>query len=246
MPFFALTILIQILCVVHVIKTGKNNMWMTAIIFLPLAGSAAYFLLEILPDLRGNRHMRYAKKKAVQKIDPEREIRIAKENLELTDSLANRLELADSLAANNRYDEAVDHYRDIVGEPHGQDDRTLFKYARCLFETGQARKALDIIKPIEPVAVSSENGQRQVLKARIMAELGQHDEAHKTYASVVDKVSGIEARGHFAALLLEMGDELEAREQLEEICQNAKRMTVAQLDEERPVYEWASKILKTL
>lgn len=246
MPYFILTILVQILCVVHLMKSGRNKLWLTAIVFLPIAGSAAYFLLEILPDLTGNRHMRYAKKKAVQKVDPERGIRLAKEQLELTHSLTNRVRLADAYAESGQHDEAARQYAEIIAEPHGNDARTLVKYARALFETGDAAGALEIIKPIEPVAVASEHGQREILKARIYAELDQYDEADRIFSEVIDKVSGVEARGHYAALLLQMNEPARAREQLDELCSLAKRMSHAQLDENRVIYDWAKKELQKL
>ncbi|GAA0480375.1 hypothetical protein GCM10009096_22980 [Parasphingorhabdus litoris] len=246
MPFFALSILLQILCVVHLIRNNGNKLWLTAIIFLPLAGSAAYFLFEILPGLQGNRHMRYAKKKAVEKIDPERRIRQAKENIKLTDSLANWVELADALAANGRHDEAALQYGEIVVEPHGNSDGIMFKYARSLFETGDAARAWDIMEPLEPASVNSENNQRQLLKARILSELDRDNEARDIHANIVDKIAGIEARGHYAALLLKMGEKILAKEQLEEIIEAGKRMSRAQLDEDRPIYEWAASNLKQL
>lgn len=246
MPFFALSILLQILCVVHLIRSNGNKLWLTAIIFLPFAGSAAYFLFEILPGLQGNRHMRYAKKKAVEKIDPERRIRQAKESIALADSLANRVELADALAANGRHQDAAAKYEEIVAEPHGDSDSIMFKYAASLFETGNAVSALEILEPLEPASINSENHQRQLLKARILSELDRNEEARKIHADIVDKIAGIEARGHFAALLLKMDEKILAKEQLEEIIQNGKKMSHAQLDDDRPIYEWAAKTLKQL
>ncbi len=246
MPFFALSILLQILCVVHLIRSNGNKLWLTAIIFLPFAGSAAYFLFEILPSLQGNRHMRYAKKKAVEKIDPERRIRQAKESIALTDSLANRVELADAYAASGRLEDAVAQYEEIIVEPHGDSDSIMFKYAGVLFETGNAVRALEILEPLEPASVSSENHQRQLLKARILSELDRNEEARKIHADIVDKIAGIEAKGHYAALLLKMDEKILAKEQLEEIIQNGKRMSHAQLDNDRPIYEWAATSLKQL
>lgn len=246
MPFFALSILLQILCVVHLIKNNGNKLWLTAIIFLPFAGSVAYFLFEILPSLQGNRHMRYAKKKAVEKIDPERKIRQAKENIQLTDSLAHRVELADAYAANGRHEDAVAKYDEIIVEPHGNSDDIMFKYARSLFETGNAARAQEIVAPLEPASVNSENNRRQLLKARILSELDRDDEAREIHAKIVDKIAGIEARGHYAALLLKMDEKILAKEQLEEIIETGKRMSHAQLDEDRPIYEWAADNLKQL
>ena len=75
MPFVlgGLTIiLIQILCAVHCVRSGRNQGWLMLIIFLPLLGSGAYFFIEVLPGLGQRREVKLAKAAAVRAIDPER------------------------------------------------------------------------------------------------------------------------------------------------------------------------------
>ena len=48
-----LSIAVQAGLIAHVIKTGRNMLWILAIFFLPLAGSIAYVAVEILPGLFG-------------------------------------------------------------------------------------------------------------------------------------------------------------------------------------------------
>lgn len=61
MIYYALTIIVQILCVMHVVRTGREKWWILLIIFLPIVGMAAYFLIEVLPDMQGDRRVRYAR-----------------------------------------------------------------------------------------------------------------------------------------------------------------------------------------
>ena len=42
-------------CIFHAIKTGRINYWLMILIFLPGIGSAAYLLLEVLPEARNSR-----------------------------------------------------------------------------------------------------------------------------------------------------------------------------------------------
>jgi hypothetical protein len=58
MIFFAVTILVQIACVVHLIRNNRPSLWLWAIILLPIAGSAAYVVVEILPGLGRRREVR--------------------------------------------------------------------------------------------------------------------------------------------------------------------------------------------
>ena len=57
-----LSILIQIFCVVHVIRNGRDQRWMYFIVLVPGIGCAVYFIIEILPGLRHDRQLNRAKK----------------------------------------------------------------------------------------------------------------------------------------------------------------------------------------
>lgn len=52
MPMLIATILLQIVCVAHVIRTGGKQTWLFAIMLLPIAGSLAYVALEVIPRSR--------------------------------------------------------------------------------------------------------------------------------------------------------------------------------------------------
>ena len=54
----ALVFGLQLVCLAHVMKTGRRCQWLFIILALPLVGCLAYLLLEILPDLRHSRAAR--------------------------------------------------------------------------------------------------------------------------------------------------------------------------------------------
>ena len=96
MILYLIVIAFQV-CTVDVIRHGRNSIWIMALVFLPLASGIAYFIVEILPGLQGNRHLRVARQKIVEKVDPERELRAAQHALDVADTMANRLRVADAL-----------------------------------------------------------------------------------------------------------------------------------------------------
>ena len=57
---FLISIVIQVLLIIHCIRTGRNSLWIWAIALLPLAGPIAYVLIELLPSLFGSRGTRRA------------------------------------------------------------------------------------------------------------------------------------------------------------------------------------------
>ncbi len=55
MGFVILSVLVQVLTVVHIIRHGRNQMWILAAVMLSIPGCIAYFVVEIGPGLWGGR-----------------------------------------------------------------------------------------------------------------------------------------------------------------------------------------------
>ena len=72
-----LSIAVQVGLIVHVIKTGRNMLWIWALALLPLVGAIAYVAVELLPELMGGRTARRAKSGMQRMIDPDRALRRA-------------------------------------------------------------------------------------------------------------------------------------------------------------------------
>ena len=49
MPVY-LTYFIQLLLIIHVLKTGRDRYWIWLLLFLPLIGGVAYLVVEIIPE----------------------------------------------------------------------------------------------------------------------------------------------------------------------------------------------------
>lgn len=246
MPFIGLSALIQLACIIHVIRTGRQTYWIMVILFLPFLGALAYAVLEILPEYQGNRHVRGVRKNVVRAIDPERDLRAARDALELTDTIANRIVLGDALTALGRHGEAVSAYRDAIGRSPEPDPSTEAKLARALFETGDNVGALALLDRIAPPSTQSERDRLSLLRARVLAETRRKDEAQALFADIVTRMPGEEARCRYAALLLELGLRHEARRVLEEVESRMKRLDRTQRAAEAEMYKWAGERLKEL
>ena len=246
MALLVASMLLQVLCAVHAVRTGRGQMWLFIILLFSVIGCVVYFFAEVLPDMRGNRHVRTARGAAMAKLDPERDLREARSRLEVADTVANRVALADALAALGRHGEAVAAYREALAMMPMDDPRIETRLARALFESGDSTGALALIEALPEAAGTGEGDQRLLLKARILAEIGRSAEALTLYADLVTRVPGEEARCRYAALLLETGDRMQARSVLEEVERRAKRLDRTQRFAERDMYDWAERELKAL
>lgn len=239
-------IVVQVTCLVHAFRHGRNPLWITALLFLPVASAIAYFIVEILPGMGGNRHVRKAKAQIVDAVDPEREVRAARKALDMADTVANQERLADALMAMGRFAEALPLYRELTARTGGDTPGAERKLARALYETDHVEEALARLDAIEPPLGQSERDRMVMLRARILTDLGRGDEAADLYADIVTRMPGEEARCRYAALLLDQGRRDEASTVLEEVEARARSMPRAQRAAEADMYRWAEEQLRAL
>lgn len=184
---------------------------------------------------------------AVARIDPGREVRAARDALDLADTAGNRLRLADAYAALGRHAEAIPLYREALAMTAGDPEvRTQAELAASLFETGNSAAALELLDSLDPPAVQSERDRWTLLRARIPDHLGRKPEALALYEDVVTRMPGEEARCRYAALLLSEGWESKARKVLEEVEKRMNRLDRQQRAADADMYRWATETLRGL
>jgi len=242
---YLLLLAVEVMLIIDVIRNGRNQMWIYALMFLPGPATIAYLVLEVYPRFQGNRHVRTVRARAVSAINPEREVRAARDALDLTDTAANRIRLADALAALGRYSEALPMLREAI-ERGPLDMRTGEKLARAEYETGDAAGALATLDANPPPSAQSDRDRQILLRARILEALGRKEEALALYADLVTRLPGEEARCRYAALLLEEGWDKKALVVLEEVESRMKRLDRQQRAAEADMYRWAMDKLREL
>lgn len=244
MVFFILIIAVQVFCIVDVVRHGRSAIWISALIFLPVASTIAYLIVEVLPNLRHNRHVRAARQTVIEKLDPERELRAARGQLDIADTMANRIRVADALTELGRHDEALPLYQRGAGPR--PDFRTGEKLARSLYFNDRPQEGLSVLDAMPKVTGQSDQDRTKLLRARILEDMGRNDEALDLYAEVMDRMPGDEARCRYAALALKVGRQAEAKRVLEEVEQRMKYIDRHTRMSEGQMYSWAMKELTEL
>ena len=246
MLIFIAVIALQLACVVHCIRHGRSGLWIMAIVFFPVLGSLAYIILEVLPGYSGRREVRAIKQAAAKVIDPERDLRRAREALDIADTAANRTDLADALVVLGRWSEAVPHYEQAEAKAAGIDRGLRIKLATACFEAGRSDRALALIEDLPPSGSASENDRAALLHARLLEEAGESGRASAIYADVGERMAGGEALCRHAALLLAEERRGEALALLTEVEKRAKRMDRSERSRNADMYEWAAEQLAEL
>ena len=234
-PLLILSAILQIGCVIHVVRTGRPMYW----IFLLFIGSyiaiAAYLLAEVLPGLGQSRTARRALRGAHDRIDPERHKREASRQLDVADTLDNRRKLAQESFNSGDYQQAAELYRSGLRGLYATDPELMLGLARCQFAlnlNADARQTLDELIAANPDFRSNDG---HLLYARCLEALGDIPGAIHEYEALVDGFTGEEARVRFGLLLKREGRAAQASEVFNKVL---KRSRVAPKYYQREQHEW--------
>jgi hypothetical protein len=227
--------LLQILCVVHVVRTGRPFMWIYILLFVPGLGVIAYAIVEILPGVFGSRAARGLKGQAISQLDPGRELRRRRQALEAADTVDNRRLLAESLVASGQNAEALELYRSALTGIHADDPGMLLGMARAAYGIGQYDLALRTVLQLGETNPRYQPVEAQLLHAMALEALGRDDEAADDYAALVTHAPGEEVRCRYALLLKRLGDRNAAKALFDEILTRSRR---APRHYRRQEHEW--------
>lgn len=224
MPFVAVLLLVvQIGFVIHAVKTGRDQFWIYVIAFLPGIGCVAYFFTQVLPELNQNHGVNKASSSLLKAVDPQRELKKRKQELERADTIDNRRKLAAECVEAGLPEEGVELLTACLKGGYEEDPHLLLELATAYFATKQfdnARATLETLIEKNPQFKSHDG---HLLYARSLENTGATDDALKEYDALANSFPGEEARVRYGLLLKQLGRNNEAQSWFKESLSRAKR-----------------------
>ncbi|MCO1335097.1 tetratricopeptide repeat protein [Microbulbifer sp. OS29] len=224
MPFLILSILIQAVFVVHVLKTGRNTTWIWILVMLPMAGVIAYLILEVLPKMNQSRSAQKARRTVREKLNPNRDIHQAAQELSRSNNVENAMRMADECVKRGLFHEARTLYERNLQGVHRDDPVLLVGLAQCQFALSQFESCKNTLDQLIEKNPDYKNQEAHLLYARSLAALGQEDKAHHEYETLYQYYSGPEAIFRFAKFLQLQGQEDKAKFLFQEILDKSKSL----------------------
>ncbi|MDX2110464.1 MAG: hypothetical protein SFY80_09520 [Verrucomicrobiota bacterium] len=244
-PFW-LGIVLQIVCIVHAVRTGRPFYWFFIIFFFNLIGCAVYFFLEILPDLKrgdfsfgGTKFRRFRKPSG-------REIKRLEQTAEYAATVQNRMLVADAYLQVGRFQEAYTIYDNCLGGAYRDDPALLWGIAQSAIPLARPEEAIKALDCLDSQRWSNYHKERTLLRARALQALGKLAESRTLYESILHGFSGEEARCHYALLLKESGQIEMARTVFQQIVDDTRRIGGSYKLREKPWMVIAKRELATL
>jgi hypothetical protein len=244
MPILVLvTIGLQIFCAVHVIRTGRPMMWLYLIVLLPVAGSIAYMVVEMLPELRHSRAAREAAGDIKSVVDPDRDLRELAANLDRVDSVGNRLALAKELLSRERYGDALQLLEGCLTGVHQDDSAIMLALAQARFGLKDYAGTCEVLDRLRAAHPDLRSPEGHLLYARALEGEGDSERALFEYEALAGYYPGEEARCRQALLLQKIGQVDEARAVFGEVVRSVDKASKTYFRSQRDWYEVARRNL---
>src|SRR5689334_9874282 len=198
MPIAIVLFLIDVSLIVHAAKTGRFSPWAYLIVLLPGVGAVAYVLVELLPEWFGSAQGQKTRQRVINTLDPEKQYRKLADDLAITDTIANRVDLAEECLLLGKFAEALAHYENALARPMGDEPNYMLGKAKAEFGLRRPQAAVATLDALRERWPDYQAADGHLLYARALEESGREPEALDEYLALVDYDPGADARVRYA------------------------------------------------
>lgn len=219
MPFLGigLSTIIALFFAVHAVKTGQERFWLSILLVFPFIGSLIYFFVIFLPDFRLSPVGYQIESKLLKALDPQRELREALSNYEISPTVEAKVCLAKALIDNDRANEALTYYQEVLTGIYESAPDILLQYAYALYLVKQYKKARETLDYLREKNPNYRSDEGHLLYTKILVSLELKEEAQAEFNALISYYPSLEAASYYLQTLIEWHQISLAKEVLQKI-----------------------------
>ena len=240
---FLSMIIVQVALIIHVVKTGRNQIWIWVLALLSLPGAIAYIAVEILPELFRSRTAQRTARGLRKAMDPGADLRRYESEARVASNVASRQRYAQELVRHQRYDEAIGQYREALTGLYEHDPNLMLGLAQTQFDKGDASAARATLDELIQRNPDFRSPAGHLLYARALEAEGNVPKALEEYAVLAPSYPGAEAAVRYAQLLQAQGRRAEAQKVARELLEQARIAPGHYRRAQRPWLDAAQRLL---
>lgn len=221
-PLSVIIWLLQLILIVHVLKSGRSRYWIMILLFMPLIGGAAYLLIELLPEFSGSITGQRAVRNVRQTLNPGADLRQHEAAWRQSPNVDNSRRYAEALLDAGKTQEAEEIINQALKGLFKTEPTLLLLKARLQFETDRTAEATATLESLQEHNPDFRSAEGHLLYARSLEAQDRVAEAVREYSAVSGYFPGVEARYRLALCLAADGQEKAARKEYESILNDAK------------------------
>lgn len=221
-PLSIIIWLVQLILIIHVLKSGRSRYWIMVLLFMPLIGGAAYLLIELLPEFSGSITGQRAVRNVKQTLNPGADVRQHEAAWQQSPNVDNSRRYAKALLDAGKTDEAEDIINQALKGLFKTEPTLLLLKARLQFEKDRTAEAVDTLESLQEHNPDFRSAEGHLLYARSLEAQGRVEDAIQEYSAVSGYFPGVEARYRLALCLASDGQDNAATREFESILNDAK------------------------
>lgn len=188
---------LNIFCVVHMIRRGTLNKWIWLVIFIPIIGSLIYIYSEVL----SNRNL--INKPTIDigsVLNPGGKLKKLEDELQFTDTFANKVKLADAYLAAGYTDKAIDLYKSSLTGAFDENEYVLAQLILAYYEKGQYEDVIPLAKKLYKLPQFARS-KAHLLYALSLENIGKTELAEAEFKAMKGRYSYFEQRYQYGLFL---------------------------------------------
>lgn len=210
---YLLVLGLQLICIFHAFKTGRRDM-IYLLIFLPGIGSLLYIVLEILPEIKSGEFFRNLQRY----IFPKSLLRDLERKLSISDTVTNRLLLAEAYGDQKQYDKAIALVKSCLGDLYANDPGILMLLARLQFHGGLYAESIATFESaFASKKIVMKKPEDELAYAQALDSSGYHEKAETEYKRIVRVHHSLEGAYRYGMFLKKQQRPAEAKAQFQTV-----------------------------
>jgi len=199
--YYYLIVGLQIFCGIHSYRRGTLNRWIFLIVFLPVIGSLYYLYSEVLNNKSTFRPINKSRMDVGAVINPGGRIKKLEEELQFTNTFANKVKLADAYLAAGMTDKAIDLYKSSLTGAFDENEHVMGQLIVAYYSQQRYDEVIPLAKKLYKLPQFARS-KAHLLYAQSLENLGKIDEAETEFKSMKGRYSYFEQRYEYGLFLM--------------------------------------------
>lgn len=213
-------LILQIFCLYHAYKNGKDYFWYLIILIVPLIGAIMYLLTQVF----NKEDIEKVTEEITAIIVPSKKVQDAEKRLAFSDTFQNRVGLADAHFENADYEKASIHYEAAL---KGDFQKDFYVMTQMISAMSQSENYEEVIRLADEIkdAYEFKNSKSQYIYGLALDKLGRIEEAEQNLKGIDQRYSNYQERLTLAEFYHRNNKRAKAIEILDEIISESEHMT---------------------
>ncbi len=238
---YPLIFILQGYCIYHAYTNRKGYHWYLIVLFLPIIGSLIYLFV----NFGSKTNLENVSEAIKEVVNSNYEVEKLLKESKYSDTITNRIKLADSYAAKQKYLQAIALYESCLKGFNSDDLMTKEKLmvAKYFIEDYTGVKKLGDTLNNNPTFKNSES---RIVYAWSLHFLNDHEKAEEVFKAMDVRFSNYVHRSEYAKFLIEIKNSFEAKELLAELEDEISHMDVREQRQKKSIRREINNLLQSV